>query len=292
MALRTTIHRKGWGGRRCYNTSSVNVWTALRSFHPQQPCMGDPSRGVAYREEPPCPRFAGIVECFWELRASADAAPFTCLGVPDGCVDWVFGASSFRDASLTALLSSSRRVSIPPEAALFGLRFLPATLNLVCGHPLGDIYDKRNVLSEHVTPGIAELEARLFEAADFATKKALAEGWLAARLARSKYEPPPWLLACLDRIYHAHGNLSVRQLARAAGLGERQLLRLFRSELGLAPKAFTRVVRFQHALGRLTAHNGTPAVDIALDAGYYDQAHFIHELHALCGIAPSSLVIR
>jgi AraC-like DNA-binding protein len=267
----------------------MTLWTSLRGFHPLQPCMGDPSCGVEYREEPPSPPFAGIVECFWELRADVAAKPFSCLGVPDGCVDWVFGVSRFREAGLTALLATSRRVAIPAATILFGLRFLPAALNFACGRPSGEIYDSRNVLRELVGADVAELEERIFEAVDFPARKTIAEAWLARRFTQSAYEPSPRLFACLDRIYRARGNLAVSRLARAEGLGERQLLRLFRSELGLSPKAFMRVVRFQHVLGRLVARDTAPSVELALDAGYYDQAHLIHEFQALCGIAPSSL---
>lgn len=87
-----------------------------------------------------------------------------------------------------------------------------------------------------------------------------------------------------------HGGLSVATLARSEGMSERQLLRLFDSELGVGPKAFSRVVRFQHALAGLFASNGDRALNLALDAGYYDQAHFIHDFRALCGVTPASLL--
>jgi AraC-like DNA-binding protein len=78
----------------------------------------------------------------------------------------------------------------------------------------------------------------------------------------------------------------VASLAQASGLSHRHLLARFRAATGLAPKAYARVLRFRHAL-RLLAR-GQPLADIAIDAGYSDQAHFNREFRELSGMTPQA----
>jgi AraC-like DNA-binding protein len=78
----------------------------------------------------------------------------------------------------------------------------------------------------------------------------------------------------------------VASLAQASGLSHRHLLARFRAATGLAPKAYARVLRFRHAL-RLLAR-GQPLADVAIDAGYSDQAHFNREFRELSGMTPQA----
>jgi AraC-like DNA-binding protein len=74
------------------------------------------------------------------------------------------------------------------------------------------------------------------------------------------------------------------------GLSARTFIRLFVTEVGLTPKLFCRVRRFQRAL-RL-ARGGQPAgwAGIALDCGYCDQAHLIRDFRALSGFTPTEFL--
>lgn len=87
------------------------------------------------------------------------------------------------------------------------------------------------------------------------------------------------------------GRLGVRAAAQL-GLGPRQLQRRCAAVLGVAPKSFQRLVRFRQALGGAVAMVGPrPAwAQVALDAGYYDQAHFLRESRQLAGLSPGALL--
>ncbi len=60
----------------------------------------------------------------------------------------------------------------------------------------------------------------------------------------------------------------------------------FREELGVPPKALARILRFERAVGRLRA--GDDLAALALDAGYYDQAHFNRDFRAFAGATPTA----
>jgi AraC-like DNA-binding protein len=91
------------------------------------------------------------------------------------------------------------------------------------------------------------------------------------------------------RLRETSGAVGVAELAAETGLSARRLGSLFQAELGLAPKEAARVFRFDHAkrrIGRAAGAGGTLA-DLAVECGYYDQAHLAREFRALAGCPPS-----
>src|SRR5262249_843306 len=80
---------------------------------------------------------------------------------------------------------------------------------------------------------------------------------------------------------------SIADVTAAIGLSPKRFIERFKTEVGLTPKAFCRVRRFQQALGALNAGADVDWACVALSAGYYDQAHFIHDFRAFSGLTPT-----
>ncbi|HRC84032.1 MAG TPA: helix-turn-helix domain-containing protein [Thermoanaerobaculia bacterium] len=96
----------------------------------------------------------------------------------------------------------------------------------------------------------------------------------------------PAVAFALAGLSRAPATATVARLVRGVGLSPRRFLELFRQEVGLGPKAYCRVRRFQAALALAW---GRPVIDwarLALDCGYYDQAHLIRDFRAFSGLAP------
>jgi AraC-like DNA-binding protein len=72
------------------------------------------------------------------------------------------------------------------------------------------------------------------------------------------------------------------------GLSAKRFIQAFRDETGFTPKVFCRIRRFQQALNRMSGCKSVEWADVALDCGYFDQAHFIHDFRAFSGINPTS----
>lgn len=83
---------------------------------------------------------------------------------------------------------------------------------------------------------------------------------------------------------------SVRTVARGLGVSERHLRRVFRTAVGVSPKAFAKLTRFHRALATARGEGATNWAAIAAAAGYYDQAHLIAEFHAIAGATPRALL--
>ena len=82
----------------------------------------------------------------------------------------------------------------------------------------------------------------------------------------------------------------VRDVADEMGVSERHLRRLFRETVGVSPKTFARLSRFQRALHAARSDDGARWAGIATAAGYYDQAHLIADFRALTGATPQALL--
>ena len=83
---------------------------------------------------------------------------------------------------------------------------------------------------------------------------------------------------------------SVADVAASSGLSSRRLTQVFRDAVGLTPKAYSRVRRFQRALRGLQEPGGPDWANIALECGYYDQSHFNNDFREFSGIVPSEYV--
>lgn len=77
---------------------------------------------------------------------------------------------------------------------------------------------------------------------------------------------------------------AVSDVARGTGWSERRFSQVFREEIGLTPAVWRRVQRFQRAIGQLHAGRRVRWEELALDCGFYDQAHFANEFRAFSGM--------
>ena len=71
-------------------------------------------------------------------------------------------------------------------------------------------------------------------------------------------------------------------------MSAKRFIERFKAQVGVSPKRYCRIRRFQQAVAR--AHRGRPVdwAQVALDCGYYDQSHFIHEFRAFSGLTPTA----
>jgi AraC-like DNA-binding protein len=84
----------------------------------------------------------------------------------------------------------------------------------------------------------------------------------------------------------SHGAARLADVTRACGLSSRTLERRFRRGVGMPPKALCRIVRFRRAWDRAAGRDGTSWADLALECGYYDQAHLLRDFRELAGFTP------
>lgn len=101
-------------------------------------------------------------------------------------------------------------------------------------------------------------------------------------------KPIDSLTTCvLTRLIESKGNASLPELHRSLRISERSLERKFDQQVGISPKLFARLCRFQSSLAQLNEGNLTKLSDIAYENGYADQSHFIRSFREFTGYTPS-----
>ena len=108
---------------------------------------------------------------------------------------------------------------------------------------------------------------------------------------RLTFEPASgWLARYAVRLLEG-GEVRVESVAERLGVTARHLRRAFTEGVGIGPKEFARTVRLQRAV-RTAAATSNDWVQIAADAGYYDQAHLIADFRELVGLTPGAFLKR
>jgi AraC-like DNA-binding protein len=89
-----------------------------------------------------------------------------------------------------------------------------------------------------------------------------------------------------------HTAPAIADLADHIGISSRRFIQLFSNEVGLTPKLFARVRRFQQILQQIRSGTGFSWVEMAASCGYFDQAHFIHDFKEFSGINPTAYLAQ
>lgn len=173
-------------------------------------------------------------------------------------------------------------------ADLIGMVFKPGGFATFASDAV-DLFSNRSVGLEEVWGrGARELRDRLREAATPKARMDCLERFLLERFAMRLLQPERWrggeVEFALRQFQRAPSIATVREMARTTGWSERRFSQVFREEVGLSPKTWCRVQRFQRAVQQLHAGVEVRWAELALDCGYYDQSHFANEFRAFSGI--------
>lgn len=199
------------------------------------------------------------------------------------------GAVDTAPAAVLVGPQTFRRVDVllAGDLDLFTIQFTPTGFYALFGHPATLLTDQAHAADLVLGREIAEIGERLREAPNLERRALIAEAWLNRRI---DTRPPDTIAWAARRMEACHGGVRVADLAAAVDLGERQFERRFTTAVGVSPKRYARILRFQAAL-RLKGEEGeTGWAAIAQAAGYVDQAHMIHEFRALSGETPERLM--
>ncbi len=167
------------------------------------------------------------------------------------------------------------------------IHFTPWGVQPFLDFPLSDITDTRAELQYIFRDGLEELVETLRREGPQGRWKNKLDEFLIEQL------KPPISIArrarqVIRHIADKHGAARLSALAKEFCLGERTLQRLVHNSTGVNFKFFSMLARMEYARRLLDREAGLRLADIALRAGYYDQAHFNHEFQAAYGEPPGA----
>lgn len=217
----------------------------------------------------------------WDLR---DQPAQLAQTLPHPSAHWVFENGR---AELVGVHTARFSRELSGLGRVFGIKFKPGGLRPWIDRPISRLTDHRLPLADMIDPALAECLRRAVQDhahEDLAAKSAVEQH---LRSAMPDFDPQVQRISALVLgIVHDRSILRVRQLCEQHQLHERQLQRLFHEYVGVSPKWVINRYRLHEALEHL--HRGAQIdwAQLALQLGYYDQAHFIGDFRDLVGTTP------
>ena len=250
---------------------------------------------VRCKQYPPGGHLRPYIYCYWAMTSEADLEePILHRVVPDGCVDIIFdlnGHSYEEVASLAGTMTKPISAPLENRVNYLAVRFQPGSFLHFFDSPADHYADQIMPLEMISGKREHELVERLIGENHIGNRIGLLEDYLTRLLMRSNKSDPAVTIAVCN-ILKYKGDVTILQLSRSANCSQRQLCRKFCKWVGVSPKSFCRIIRFQSTLRMLRSRLKRNLLSIALDGGYYDQSHFIHEFNSYFGLTPSEFMAR
>ncbi len=186
-------------------------------------------------------------------------------------------------AGVTGIQGAARRYGYVDDAISVLVRFTPQGAACL-GVPASALADASVALDDVLgarARGLAERLAGNTPAEAIAAVEALLAGLPLVADRRVAH--------AVDRLARGGDDARVAALAAELGMSERQLERRFLERVGVSPKRFASLCRLERASA--LARDGRPLADVAIEAGYFDQSHFVREFRRFAG-APPGAVLR
>lgn len=250
--------------------------------------MAQPALSIAL----PCEPLRPFVERYAVVRSTSDG-PYQVLPGMGLVLGFQFsgtvkrmepgGARQLDRSGVTGLHGSAVAFRSEAGTGTVLVYFREGGATAIFPEPLNELFDQSLSLEQFMLRSeLVLLEERLEEAATDADRVAVVEAFLLGRLRPAK--PDTLVVGALALIHRSKGNIRIEQLAEHLHTSRSPLERRFRKAVGATAKQYAGIVRMREVLG---AHvPGAALLDTALEAGFYDQAHFIKAFRAFTGEAP------
>ena len=240
-----------------------------------------------------------FVKCFWTLKVPKEPKPQRQRIVPDACVEIIFTLGD----DVKRFVSERKHIIQPRSMVLgqitepfyiepigvvdvFAIRFFPGGFIPFTTLSIKDLENKETELEALFGKDAADLEHKIIHAANTDERVQHAEAFLLNKLKNSEIIDK-MVKSTVDLIFSTKGRISIHELSKNDLSNRRRLERKFSKSVGLGPKQFARIIRFQTALKMLLNNEIENLTSLAYENEYYDQAHFIKDFKEFTGINPN-----
>jgi AraC-like DNA-binding protein len=205
--------------------------------------------------------------------------------VPDGCVDLLFQISEHRaDGYAYGTVTKNWKLDVSNASSCFGVRFKPGYLPKNLDISLPELVDNKISLCD--VKGGRVLVDSIAGAGGFTERidamlRFIGEEWWSGDL----------LQMLISNIERYNGNVRVSALEDETHYTARYINKVFRQQLGMPPKVFANIIRFQTMLRKINGERGFTTANIAAEFGYFDQSHLIKEFKEFAAVTPGEYVV-
>lgn len=238
------------------------------------------------------------IKCFWMIDSNDDTSIHREKIVPDGYPEMMFDYGSPYRANITGewytqgtdLIAGQIRnhfyLENTAEVGMLAIKFQPWALRLLFGLDMPSLVDRVLEVDDELGKSLSEVKSICIAKNSFEDKVEQLEYWFSHYL-ESKDYPISNTERSVKDLIESNGSLSLKELRDRYSISERSMERYFKEYIGVSPKFYSRILRFSHIFKLLQEDQDPDWVDISLQAGYYDQSHFIKNFKEFTGDNPS-----
>ncbi|MEO9070945.1 MAG: helix-turn-helix transcriptional regulator [Ginsengibacter sp.] len=249
---------------------------------------------MIYHTIPPSEKLKEVVKSFWVLESKES---YTHITMPDVCPELLFHYNGQFDelidnnksqksftAGVHAQTHQRRKFYVDSAFGMFGVCLYPYAIPLLFGISANELTNETPDLNSLLKEEGLRLEEEIGKAINSNQRVKIVEEFIVRKMAGTHQSNLPVFKAVQD-IIETNGLITVKKLAGNYFLSERQFERKFLHYAGFSPKLFSRIVRFHAAMSQYGTREKS-LTSIALECGYYDQSHFIHDFKEFSGLHP------
>jgi AraC-like DNA-binding protein len=237
-----------------------------------------------------------IIECYW-IAEDESIIPQKQKIIPDGFVEIIFHYGDpyriclgdtwqLQSRSLLAgQISKHFFLENTGTSGVIGIKLKPAALTHLYDLHMHHFTDKVVDITLTLGDQMKSIEQDLNAAVTHDQKIVVLNNYFAKLLSEKPFIKTP-VDNAIDMIFAQNGMVTVGAISHTVGIGERQLENLFKKYVGLSPKFFARIIRFNYIF-HLVQENDESWCGLAYEAAYYDQSHFIRNFRDFTGENPS-----
>lgn len=216
------------------------------------------------------------------------------IAVPDGCIDILFccdekepNAYVYGTVLHPTLLNNKNK-------HFFGVRFLPGATLKCKNVKMSDFVDKKIDFLKVIED--KDLFEQITSSKDFNYQiQVFMDKYIKIyEHSQMAYKNTNFKNFMLSRVIETAGQIKVKELADEAGYSSRYINRVFSEEIGLSPKVFSKLIRFQYLLSNLNNLDkgvfDTNLTQLSTELGYYDQSHMIKDFYELANTTPGKYI--
>ena len=247
----------------------------------------------------PCKLLQPYVRYYWVFNSTQMLKTYT---FPIGCPQIIFHkrtplfipelGTTQNELTISGQVNFSSHLQADSDVEMIVVVFYPHTMNVFLNAPASSFYNQEIPGYDIEDKQLNELATQVFECEDNNICVNLIEEWLLSRLSMRSYDAIYRVMrmnAAIEKLCIAP-NTFVTDLSSICCLGKKQFEREFCLHVGMNPKEYSRIVRFQKTLKQMQhQQRETNQADLAYLSGYADQSHMIREFKSLCGYTPLSL---
>lgn len=235
----------------------------------------------------PAPALGAFIERYWLIRWDLRSQPpYQTAALPQPYVNLVLEAGKSR---IYGVASSTYTNLLVGQGQVFGIKFKPGAFYPLLKSPITSLKDRAIPIQLVFGDEAVALEGAILAHEDATCMTALADAFLQPRLPALD-ETSVLVNQIVERIIVDRTITRVETLAELFALPKRTLQRLFQYYVGVSPKWVIQRYRLHEAAEALVRNQAANLPQLALDLGYFDQAHFTKAFKAVVGVSPLAYI--